>query len=324
MNEDGTFLYDQGTAFAHLNEGEVAVDTFRYTTSDGTETVTNTVSVHVSGTNDAVDARDSVASVYAEASEVGYLNLDVPARDVPNSGLFYVLDYDQGSIAVVARNASDQTGATIAPENGIVLLVNPNTNSLYLEATVYEMGEASTADPASLKPAGYEGASDVVENQLWLFDAVENGTIDLVVEHLATPDGLAVAQLTLTGLDYAGAHATETARVGGAEGTFGAASTPTSVVVVPDVFDADEAVFTFALDLDGTVGSVVDNGDGTFTYDTLDAFAALDAGEIATDTFSYTVHEGSDPFDGSQAFDTATVTITAIGTIDGGADIAIA
>ncbi|MHC4248570.1 MAG: choice-of-anchor D domain-containing protein [Planctomycetota bacterium] len=54
----------------------------------------------------------------------------------------------------------------------------------------------------------------------------------------------------------------------------------------------------------GTLGTVVDNGDGTFDYDPAGQFEALNDGESAVDTFTYTAS------DGRGETDTAVVTIT--------------
>src|SRR4029077_17446082 len=67
---------------------------------------------------------------------------------------------------------------------------------------------------------------------------------------------------------------------------------------------------SFGIDTTGTKGKVTDNGDGSFTYDLNGAFASLKAGASTTDTFSYTVT------DGSNAGSTATVTITITGQND--------
>jgi VCBS repeat-containing protein len=49
LNADGSFQYDSNDAFDHLLEGEVALDTFTYTVSDGTDTDTATVGVSIAG-----------------------------------------------------------------------------------------------------------------------------------------------------------------------------------------------------------------------------------------------------------------------------------
>ncbi|WP_202981338.1 Ig-like domain-containing protein, partial [Labrenzia sp. CE80] len=67
-----------------------------------------------------------------------------------------------------------------------------------------------------------------------------------------------------------------------------------SVTVTPVFTDPDTAdLHTFSLDLTGTLGVVIINSDGTFSYDPNGAFEYLGAGESATDTFSYTVDDGN-------------------------------
>ena len=88
------------------------------------------------------------------------------------------------------------------------------------------------------------------------------------------------------------------------------AFTTASVLLNDTDVDASDTLIVSALDTTGTLGTVVDNGDGTFDYNPNGAFEALAAGETATDTFSYTV---SDQNGGT---DTATVTITINGVDD--------
>lgn len=64
------------------------------------------------------------------------------------------------------------------------------------------------------------------------------------------------------------------------------------------------------IDTSGTVGAVIDNGDGTFDYDPNGQFESLSATQQANDTFTYTV---SDDDGGSN---TATVTMTIDGAND--------
>lgn len=69
----------------------------------------------------------------------------------------------------------------------------------------------------------------------------------------------------------------------------------------PDVGDTH----SFTVDATGTHGTVVNNGDGTFSYDPNGQFDYLAFGQTATDTFQYTVTDGS----GASSTETATVTI---------------
>ncbi len=74
--------------------------------------------------------------------------------------------------------------------------------------------------------------------------------------------------------------------------------------------DADgDTVSVAGVDLTGTLGTVTDNGDGTFDYDPNGAFDDLAEGETATDSFKYTVSDGT----GRTAVGTVTVTVSGVG-----------
>ncbi|MCK1711156.1 MULTISPECIES: NF038122 family metalloprotease [unclassified Bradyrhizobium] len=75
--------------------------------------------------------------------------------------------------------------------------------------------------------------------------------------------------------------------------------------------DADLSdTFTFSKDTTGTAGLVINNLDGTFTYDPTGKFESLGVGETTTDTFTYTVT------DNHGASSTATATVTVHGEND--------
>lgn len=83
--------------------------------------------------------------------------------------------------------------------------------------------------------------------------------------------------------------------------------------VLGNDFDPDDAD-TFAItsvNSTGLVGSLVNNGDGTFSYDPNGQFDALEEDETATTSFSYTISDG-------ELSSTATVTITVNGADDDG------
>jgi len=74
--------------------------------------------------------------------------------------------------------------------------------------------------------------------------------------------------------------------------------------------DTSDTLSIASLNTTSTQGRVVDNGDGTFSYDPSAAYQHLGLGEIATDTFTYTVS------DGNGGTDIATVYVTVKGTND--------
>ena len=84
-----------------------------------------------------------------------------------------------------------------------------------------------------------------------------------------------------------------------------------AVIVAANYSDVDVSdTHTFSINTTGTVGSVTNHHNGTFSYNPNGQFEHLGVGETATDTFTYTVH------DGHGGMDTATVTVTIHGQND--------
>ncbi len=88
------------------------------------------------------------------------------------------------------------------------------------------------------------------------------------------------------------------------------AVTTASVLANDSDIDALDTITVQSFDDTLTTGTVSDNGDGTFDYDTNGQFEALDDGDSAFDTFTYTIS------DGQGGTDTATVTIEVTGVND--------
>lgn len=106
---------------------------------------------------------------------------------------------------------------------------------------------------------------------------------------------------------------------GGAGFTTDEATAFTSGSVLSNDTDPNSAdvLSVTAMDVTGTVGSVINNGDGTFDYDPNGQFESLAFGQQTTDSFSYTV---SDDDGGSSV---AVVTITINGQNDAPTDISL-
>src|SRR5204863_142941 len=67
-----------------------------------------------------------------------------------------------------------------------------------------------------------------------------------------------------------------------------------SVTLTANYSDLDaNDTHSFSVNTTGTLGSVVNNGDGSFGYSANGAFEHLAAGETVTDTFSYTVTDNN-------------------------------
>jgi VCBS repeat-containing protein len=130
-----------------------------------------------------------------------------------------------------------------------------------------------------------------------------------------TPDGLADISFSFDAITFTDTGAPGEVFLGGVELSVTPSVVSGTVTVTADASDVDTTdVLTFSVDDSGTTGSVINNGDGTFTYSNDNQFD-LALGETALDTFTYTVT------DGNGGADTATATITIIG--EGDADIPV-
>ncbi|WP_340587501.1 Ig-like domain-containing protein [Erythrobacter alti] len=80
-----------------------------------------------------------------------------------------------------------------------------------------------------------------------------------------------------------------------------------TITLTADFIDGDLGdTHSFTIDTTETLGTVINNADGTFSYDPAGAFDYLRDGAIVTDSFTYTVDDGK----GGMGTATATVTIT--------------
>jgi VCBS repeat-containing protein len=90
---DGSYTYTPGAAAQGLDDGEVVNDAFGYVASDGTASDTATLTVTVTGFNDAPVANDDTASTTEEAAVSGNVltndtDVDVEPLTVTNPGTY--------------------------------------------------------------------------------------------------------------------------------------------------------------------------------------------------------------------------------------------
>ncbi|MFK7943051.1 MAG: Ig-like domain-containing protein [Paracoccaceae bacterium] len=103
---DDFIIYDPGTAFDGLGQGEEATETFTYTVTDPSgATSTATVTVTINGVNDAPIAEDDTAVV----NQAGTVDIDVLANDTDqNAGdVLTVINFTQGSNGTVEIDPLD-------------------------------------------------------------------------------------------------------------------------------------------------------------------------------------------------------------------------
>ena len=99
---DDVLVYDPGTAFDGLGQGETAVETFSYTIVDPSgATSTAQVTVTIGGVNDDPIAEDDTATV----NQAGTVDIDVLDNDNDvNGDTLSVLDFTQAANGVVTQN----------------------------------------------------------------------------------------------------------------------------------------------------------------------------------------------------------------------------
>ena len=277
INADGSATFDTNGAFAQLNEGQATTTSVSYSvTGLNGETSTTTVSVEVVGSNNAPVAQDDVYTVNAGTnSEIASL-IDLGWFEVDTRLIFNDSDPEFSVLTITEVN-----GQTLV--NGSITLTGSNGGTF----TVSSNGTAS-----------FDASND--------FEGLAGGET-------------ALTEITYTVTDRQGGFdtATVSVTVNGLNdnpiATDDSVSTDESTAVTIDVLgndsDVDGQTLTISsIDTAGLLGTVVDNGDGTITYDPNAQFDALIDGETADEWFEYTVA------DGDGGFDTAQVQLTILGS----------
>jgi VCBS repeat-containing protein len=273
-NGDGTFTYDPNGQFAALSAGQTATDHFTYTVDDGNGGITTqTATITIIGQNDTP----------------------------------------------VITSPAAQADASIIEQVGVTGGTTPHLATGTLTFTDAESADTHTVSVAPQAP-GYVGSftlgtltggtGGVPGSVTWNF-LVPDGALDFLAAGetkvqgynvtIADNHGGSVVQvvtLTLTGTNDAPvAHA-----IAATASDPGAVAVLTANYTDPDTTDTHR----FTVDTTGTVGTVISNGDGTFSYDANNRFSFQPVGTTVTDSFSYTVSDTH----GGTSISTATVTVT--------------
>jgi len=278
IHADGSATFDTNGDFGVLVEGEVVTTSVSYTiVGYGGETSTTTVEVEVLGANEDPIAQDDLFTVEAGSNEV-IANLITIFDD-------YVVSDDR-----LLGNDVDPEGATLsitevdgqALVDGSVTVTGSNGGTFTISSDGTASFDAST---------GFES-----------IPAAQNITTEVTY---TVTDGQG-------GFDSASVVVTVNGVNDNPEANTDIASTSESDAITIDVLSNDtdvdgDALSISSIDTTGLQGSVIDNGDGTITYNANGQFESLNDGETADEWFEYTVE------DGSGGFDTAQVQLTILG-----------
>ena len=313
INQNGSYSYtlddSTGSAADHLAQGETATDVFNYTTTDEHgATSSSTLTINITGTNDApVAVADTNTVTEAGVADGG----NTPFVDTPTASgnvLTNDTDVDHGHVLTVAAVDGDanNVGATLTGTYGSVTINSDGTYSYTLDD--------STGSAADHLAQG-ETASDVF-NYTTTDEHGATSSSTLTINITGTNDApVAVAD---------SAAVTEAGVADGGNTPFVDTPTATGNVLNNDTDVDHGAVLTVAAvngdinnvgtTVTGTYGSVTINSDGTYSYTLNDATGSpadhLAQGQTATDTFAYTTT------DEHGATSSTTLTITITGTND--------
>jgi len=184
-------------------------------------------------------------------------------------------DLDNDSLSIAEIDTSDTIGEVSIDENGAVIY-NPDNEFSSLEA-----------------------------------DETRTDSFEYTVSDGPTKDSATVA-VTIEGVDSAPVAQDDQPGDGFNANPEAFTTDEDTPLTTPNVLANDRdpeggSLEIVGFDTGNTTGTVTDNGDGRFTYTPAEQFDELEPGETATDSFSYTVS------DGSGQTDTATLTITITG-----------
>ncbi len=155
-----------------------------------------------------------------------------------------------------------------------------------------------TKSIVSINTAGTIGS--VTNNGDGTFDYNPNGNFEFLDFGDTTTDSF-----TYTMQDSQGVQSTATVTIT----ITGVNDTPTAVNDGDSTdVDADDTKSIVSINTAGTIGSVTNNGDGTFNYNPNGNFESLAAGATTTDSFTYTMQDSQ----GVQSSATMTITITGV------------
>jgi len=272
--QDGTYIYNpSGSDFESLTDGESATDSFTYTVSDGEGgTDSATVVITVKGENDAPVAAADTACV----DEDDGLALVVNVLDNDS-------DPDASDDPFVSGFSGGAVGATITTPQGAFLELQSDGDLSYDPNGQFEslaVGETATESFTYTISDG-NGATDSATVTVTVKGENDGPPVANDDTGGTLESGLAAGNVLDNDTDPDGSDDLEVSGVaGGGVGT------------------------TVTL---GSGAQVVVNADGSYSYDPNGQYDGLDAGETATDSFTYTIE------DGGGLTDSATVTVTITG-----------
>ena len=347
LNSNGSYTYVADSSIVGLDANESVIDYFNYTVSDGTATDTAELKITVLGAgntapvarNDVgVIAEDSTLTVSngANANESGgsYNASGEYSGDVlhTSSTTHYDTDADGDTLTVASVRTGSVEGSGTAGTLGQALTgtygqLTLNTNGSYTYAANQTAADAldlndSVTDVFNYTVSDGNGGTDTATITITIL-----GINDAPVAQ--DDEGVILEGSTLTvansananvseSYDATGEHSGDVIDTSSSSHTDSDADASASLSITHvrlsggsnSTVASSSSYNSNGTSITGTYGTLTIGADGSYTYAaTTDATNALDSGESATDTFVYTLSDGT-------AITTANLTITVLGAND--------
>ncbi len=317
MAADGSYEYvaDQNAADA-LDPGDTITDVFTYTLKDDANknSSTATLTITVTGVNDditavndtdAVDSGSTISRSTSDAQELDHDDTDPDADDA--SGNF--------TITAIRLGASEGSGT--AKTLGSAFTTTYGTVTINADGSYTYVADQNGSTNLSNGATATDSFNYTVQDH----DSGDTDVATLVITITGTNNNAPVAS---DDTGYIVEDGTLTVNNGGSAVTGSdsnnnnASGDNTGDVLVGDTDEDDDTLTVSAISggsvgsaADGTYGQLTIQSNGSYVYVANKTAAdVLDAGDTATDVFTYTVSDGND------GTDTATITITILGVDD--------
>lgn len=285
LNSNGTFNYDPNGAFDDVADAAQGADSFAYTISDGDCPDSATVSITITGENDC-----PVAQADSDTTDQDtVLNGDVLA----DNGAGADEDVDTGATVTVTEvnGVAGKVGNQITLTSGALLTVNANGTFAYDPNGVFDALPLSDDD------------------QDTFIYTVSDGTCTDSATVTITITGLNECPVAADDADGTDENSTLNGDLISDNGSGADTDVDTGTTLTITAVNGSGAAVGSQITLaSGALLTV--NAAGTYEYIPNGQFEALNSGMDDTDTFTYTVSDGT-------CTDDATVTVTISGVNDG-------
>jgi VCBS repeat-containing protein len=307
---DWTFAIADGD-LDFLSEGQQLTVNYDVTVSDGSTTSTQSVSVVVTGANDAVAVTGGPqsGSVSEQAGVTGSTSLDSTSPVPTGTVAFSDVDLNDTHTVSVAVNSAMWSSGGIVPDATLAELQAALLTSLS-DSTGTGSGGVDWSFAIQDKFLDFLSAGETltITYDVIVSDGITTSTQQVTVTATGAEDPLTVNAATGTGFDSAGIDTDNIIAVGNAITDAGDTGGDQSVTLsVTDVNGSAANVGNFVA---GAYGNLILFEDGTYLYQANANVDPLQDGDSVTDVFNFTVT------DSLGRTETTTLTINVLGMDD--------